>query len=100
MLFAEIPLAMTVTEMNRTFEHPLGAWLSQQEADFSLRCFVLPSRQGRPPGIGVEVQTDEVGVLAFVVEKIAELGAPPETRIEIESDKATVEMTLAEAAGI
>jgi hypothetical protein len=60
----------------------------------------LPARESCPSGVGIEVQTNEVGTLALAVEKIAELGAPPETRIEIESDKATIEMTLAEAAGI
>ena len=99
-LFADIPLVMTDAESQRTFEEPLGAWLTEQEVEFSLRCFSLPARQDRPPGIGIEVKTGEAGTLAFAVEKIAELGAPPETRIEIESDKATIEMTLAEAAGI
>jgi hypothetical protein len=99
-LFAEIPLPMTELELQRTFGQPLGEWLTEQAVEFSLRCFRLPARQDRPPGIGIEIQTDKFGTLAFAVEKIAELGAPPETRIEIESEKATIEMTLAEAAGI
>ncbi len=99
-LFAEVPLLMTASELRRTFEQPLGAWLAEQGVEFSLRCFLLPLRQDVPPGIGIEVRTGEYGMLAFLVEKIAELGAPPETRIEIESDKATVEMTLGEAAGL
>src|SRR4051794_39013726 len=96
-LFAEVPLLMTASELRRGVEEPLVAWLAEQGVEFSLRCFLLPLRQDRPAGIGIEVQTGEYGMLAFLVERIAELGAPPETRIEIESDKVTIEMTLAEA---
>jgi hypothetical protein len=99
-LFADVPLVMTDAESRRKFEQPLGAWLTEQGVEFSLRCFSLPARQDRAGGIGIEVKTEESGTLAFAVEKIAELGAPLGTRIEIESDKATIEMTLAEAAGI
>jgi hypothetical protein len=46
------------------------------------------------------VQTDDLDLLASAIQKIADLGAPPETLIEIESDKASIEMSLAEAAGM
>jgi hypothetical protein len=99
-LFVEIPLPMTELEFQRTFEQPLATWLIEQGIEFSLRCLPLPVRQDRPAGMGIEVHADEFGILPFAVEKIAELGAPPETLIQFESDKATIEMTLAEAAGI
>ena len=63
-LFAQVPLAMTDLESQRTFEQPLGARLAEQGAEFSLRCFQLPARQDRPAGIGIEVQTDDLDLLA------------------------------------
>lgn len=76
-LFAEIPLSMTDAELRRTFDQLLNEWLTEQGFKFSLRCFQMLERQSRPSGIGIDVQTDEVSVLAFAVEKIADLGAPP-----------------------
>jgi hypothetical protein len=87
-LFARVPLAMSDLDARRTFEQPLGAWLVEQGMEFSLRCFPLPASQ------------DDAVLLAMAVEKISELGAPPETLIEIESDKATVEMSLGDMAGM
>jgi hypothetical protein len=82
-LFARVPLAMSDLDARRTFEQPLGAWLVEQGMEFSLRCFPLPASQDRPAGIGIEVQADDAVLLAMAVEKISELGAPPETLIEI-----------------
>jgi hypothetical protein len=97
MLFAQIPLLMGAPEARRVFEQPLRQCLEAQGIEFKIRSFLLPARQDRPQGIGIEIKTDQVGALAPAIEKLAELGAPPATLIEIEHDQATIEMSLAEA---
>jgi hypothetical protein len=95
-LFARIPLPMDEREASAAFERPLGEWLAAQGIAFSIRCFVLDATADGPSGVGVEVQLDSADPLWLIVQQLAELGAPPETVIEIESDKACMETSLAE----
>ena len=96
-LFARIPLPIDFPAAELQFETPLRHWLAAQRIPCTVRCFALPGEAPEAGGIGIEIQTNSVLSLAALPQKLAELGAPPRTRIELETDKGTVEMILHEA---
>jgi hypothetical protein len=95
-LLARIPEDLDESSRRQKYDVPLANALSARGLKYFCRGFTLPAAGGGAPGIGIEVRADSVEVLALVVQEIADLGALPETVIEIETDKATVECTLAE----
>jgi len=98
-LFARLPESLDDAQRRRKYDEPLAAAIREAGVGHSLRGFSQVGEDGQIVWVGIEVTLDVMQNGAFVAERLAELGARPETRIEIETEEASLELTLAEATG-
>ena len=98
-LFARIPERLDNEQRRQKYDEPLAAAIREAGVGESLRGFSQIGDDGQITWVGIEVTFDVMQNVAFVAERLVELGAPPETRIEIETKKASVEFALADATG-
>src|SRR4051794_16754416 len=98
-LFARLPERLDDEQRRRKYDEPLAAAIREARVGHFLRGFSQLGDDGQVAWVGIEVTLDVLQNGAFVAERLAELGAPPETRIEIETEKASLEFSLAEATG-
>src|SRR4051812_11465989 len=98
-LFARIPERLDEEQRRRKYDDPLTAAMRDAGIVDSVRGFSQAGDDGQIAWVGIEVTLDLMQNFTFVTERLAQLGAPPETRIEIETDEALLEFTLVEAIG-
>jgi hypothetical protein len=98
-LFARLPEQLDDERRRRKYDEPLAAAIRDAGVGDSLRGFSQAGDDGQIAWVGIEVTLEVMQNGTFVAERLAALGAPPETRIEIETASATLEFTLAEATG-
>jgi hypothetical protein len=98
-LFARLPERLDDEQRRRKYDKPLAAAIREAGAGDSLRGFSQVGDDGQIAWVGIEVALDVMQNGAFVAERLVELGAPPDTRIEIETENASIEFSLAEATG-
>ena len=95
-LFARIPERLTDEQRRRKYDEPLSA----EWGDAAVRGFSQHGDGGDDvEWVGIEVMLEPTQEVAFIVARLAELGAPPDTRIDIELAQASVQFSLAEARG-
>jgi hypothetical protein len=95
-VFARIPQPLDEPTRIARYDRPLGAKLAELEIDHSLRGFCLPETLNHPAGVALEVRVHTPKAFAIVAQCLANFGAPRETLIELETDTASMETSLAE----
>jgi hypothetical protein len=98
-LFARIPEALDEPHRRLKYDVPLAGSLAARGFACSVRGFSLPSADEGPRGVGIEVRAGSAEPLEQVVRLIVDLGAAPETIVEIETDATMVRFSLAGVAG-
>lgn len=63
------------------------------------RGFSQRNDAGEVEWVGVELELIVLQALSSVARHFADLGAPPDTVMDVETEKATVQLTLVEATG-
>jgi len=94
---ARVPEALDDAERERKYDRPLAAMLSARQVGEFLRGFSQPANRGQPAWVGLEARFVVLQNVSAFCTCLSELGAPPETRIECETAKATLDLTLGEA---
>lgn len=98
-MFARLPERLDDEQRRIKYDDPLVASIRESGLDASVRGFSQTGEDGKIAWVGIEVTLDVMQNGAFIAERLVELGAPLATVIEIETEKASVEFSLAEAAG-
>lgn len=91
---AKVPEALDEVQRQRKYDRPLAAMLSDRRVGKLLRGFSQPSDGDQPAWVGLEARFVVVQNVTAFCECLVELGAPPETRIECETRKATLDLIL------
>ena len=99
MMFARLPERLDDEQRRRKYDEPLTAMISEAGIGTFIRGFSQVGDDGQIAWVGIEVTLVVMQNGAFVAQRLVELGAPSETRVEIETMKATLEFTLAEWTG-
>jgi hypothetical protein len=98
-LSARIPERLTDEQRRRKYDEPLTTMLREAGFSASVRGFSQTGGDGQGAWVGIEVTLTGVRNGASVAQCLAGLGAPPETAIQIETESASLEFTLAEVKG-
>src|SRR5687768_13562532 len=93
-LFARIPEPVNEDERIRKYDGPLSAKLAETGIDCSVRGFCIAATDDAEASVALELHADNASWCAVAGGFLAELGAPPSTVIEVESDKALITLTL------
>jgi hypothetical protein len=99
LLFAKLPERLNDEQRRIKYDEPLAAALRESGIDVFIRGFSQPGENGEIEWVGLEVDLCRMIIVGPVLDCLLQLGAPPETVIEIEDEKATAEFTLAEMTG-
>lgn len=96
-LWARIFEPLNDDERRAKYDEPLAQMLNNKGIEHSIRGFTLPADANHQQvSVGIEVLTEVAEAIAFVAEAMAALGAPPTTIFELETNKASVRLTVAE----
>jgi hypothetical protein len=98
-LFARLPERLDDAQRRRKYDEPLTAMIAEAGLGTFIRGFSQVGNDGQIAWVGIEVTLVVMQNWTFVVQRLVELGAPLETRVEMETMKATLEFTLAEWTG-
>lgn len=98
-LFARIPFGGGFVAAKNQFVEPLEAWARTKDNSWIIKHYDLPAPEFKPAGLGIEVKGLEFRSCPELISKLAELGAPDETVVEVETDKAMTTTTIGEAMG-
>jgi hypothetical protein len=99
-LWARIPEPLSDKERRVKYDQPLSRVLTVEGIQNSISGYCLPPDADlETASIGIEVHVPVAEAIELVAQAIADLGAPPATVLEIETNKASVQFTLAEVEG-
>jgi hypothetical protein len=98
-LFARIPIPLDEDTRRVRYDLPLKGRLDAAGIGHVLRGFNLPATLSHPAGVALEVRFDSVASCFSVIPHLIGIGAPPETLVEIDTDTASMQMTLEEEIG-
>jgi hypothetical protein len=97
-LFARLPERLDDEQRRRKYDDPLYSKIREARIGAFLRGFSQSGDDGEVERVGIEVSLSVPQDGGFIAERLVELGAPLESVIEIESEKASITFTLAEVA--
>lgn len=96
-LWARIPEPLNDEQRRARNDDPLARRLDDEGIAHVIRGFsLLPDANHVEASVGIEVLVEVPAGIAFAAEAIKDLGAPPTTVIELETDKAALRLTLQE----
>jgi hypothetical protein len=98
-LRARIPERLTDEQRRRKYDEPLVSILHEAGLGVFVGGCAQTGDDGDVAWVGFEVRLVEKQNAALIAERLVELGAPLETVIEIETERASLKFTLAEAGG-
>ena len=94
-LRARIPEPLSEDERRAKYDDPLSRRMAEEAVEGTVRGFCIPPVADHPTAsVEIEVEVAEPDRIVLVPQIIADLGAPPATIIEIETEKASIEFTL------
>lgn len=93
-LFARLPEQLNDEERRMKYDEPLTAAMREGGLGGSVRGFSQVGDDGRVEWVGIESNLQAMHDCEFVVKRLFELGAPANTRVEIETGEAFIELDV------
>ena len=98
-LFARLREPLDDEHRRIKYDDPLVSKIRERGIGASVRGFSEADQDGHIHWVGVEVTLDAMRDVVFVAECLAQLGAPPDTLIEIETENSCIEFALDQPTG-
>ncbi len=99
LLFAKLPERLDDEQRRNKYDEPLARMVRDERIGEVLRGFSHRNDAGEIEWVGFELELVVLQNCSFVAARLLNLGAPLDTLLEVETEKATAEFTLAEATG-
>lgn len=93
-LFARLPEPLDNSERRQKYDEPLATAMREAGVEGSVRGFSQVGDDGKVAWVGIEVNLRSIQDTEFVVKRLFEFGAPANTRIQIETGDAVLELDL------
>ena len=97
-LVARWPERLDDEQRRRKYDEPLRAMMRKEGPEILFRGFSEVGEDGEVPCVRFELTFAVMKHGAWFAKRLMELGAPREGRVEIETEKASLEMSLADVA--
>jgi hypothetical protein len=98
-LFARLPERLDDEQRRRKYDQPLTTMIRQAGIGAFLQGFSQTGDDGAVEWIGLEVEVAVLQDCGFVAAHLVQLGAPPDTVVEIDTANASTQFSLTEMTG-